>query len=434
MIGTSRFILMRNEKNSLKWGTCGDRVSRILDSRRNPKAMRSSGIRIIGLLLSLVSAAFASSYTFTTLDVPGATPGISLALGINNSGQVVGYYYDSSGYHGFLYSGGAFTPINDPAAPNSTVAIGINKTGQIVGYINYGPGSDGYLDSGGGFTLVDYPAGGYNTANGINDLGQIVGAYHDGSGAHGFLYSGGTFTTLDYPGANVTFPIGINNSGQIVGYYENGPGSHGFLYQSGTYTTIDVPGTSGNGIQGINNAGVMVGSYSDGTGTHGYVYNGAAFTTFDAPLANGFTIAWGINDGGEISGYYNDAGGQHGFLAVPAPLYNVCLLYDSTKAVHSGATIPIKLQLCDNAGNDVSSSAITVHAINITLVSSSISGPVQGSGNSNPDNDFRFDATLGPTGGYIFNLKTTGLTTGTYNLNFKAGSDTTVYAAPFQVK
>ena len=50
------------------------------------------------------------------------------------------------------------------------------------------------------------------------------------------------------------------------------------------------------------------------------------------------------------------------------------------------------------------------------------------------DNNFRFDPTLGSTGGYIFNLKTTGLTTGTYNLNFTVTGDSFGYAAQFQVK
>jgi hypothetical protein len=114
--------------------------------------------------------------------------------------------------------------------------------------------------------------------------------------------------------------------------------------------------------------------------------------------------------------------------------YSICLLYDPTKAVHSGATIPIKLQLCDGSGNDLSSSTITVHAISVTQISTSASGTVENAGNSNPDSDFRFDATLGSTGGYIFNLKTTGLSTGTYSVNFTVTGDSFVYAANFEVK
>ncbi|HZT40533.1 MAG TPA: hypothetical protein VFA07_00005, partial [Chthonomonadaceae bacterium] len=59
---------------------------------------------------------------------------------------------------------------------------------------------------------------------------------------------------------------------------------------------------------------------------------------------------------------------------------------------------------------------------------------LESAGDANPDNDFRFDCTLGMAGGYIFNLKTTGLGTGTYNLNFTAGSDPTTHSVQFQVK
>lgn len=122
------------------------------------------------------------------------------------------------------------------------------------------------------------------------------------------------------------------------------------------------------------------------------------------------------------------------FRASSTPHYSVCLLYDSTKAVHSGSTLPVKLELCDGSGNDLSSSTVIVHAVGITQISTSISGPVQDSGNANPDNDFRFDSTLGTIGGYIFNLNTNGFMTGTYNLNFMVTGDSFVYSAPVQVK
>lgn len=115
-------------------------------------------------------------------------------------------------------------------------------------------------------------------------------------------------------------------------------------------------------------------------------------------------------------------------------LYNTCLLYESTKAVHSGASLPIKLQLCDGNGHNLSSSGIAITAVSTTQVSNSISRPVQSSGNANLDGKFRFDATLGTTGGYIFHLSTKGLPTGTYRLNFTVTGDSFLYSVPFQVK
>jgi YVTN family beta-propeller protein len=128
--------------------------------------------------------------------------------------------------------------------------------------------------------------------------------------------------------------------------------------------------------------------------------------------------------------------GAFGVAAPPtaSPRYGTCLLYDPTRAARSGSTLPIKLQLCDAQGLNLSAAGIALHATGITLVSTSISGPVNDAGNANPDNNFRFDAGLGGTGGYIFNLKTTGLSTGSYNLNFTVNGDTYAYQVPFQVK
>jgi len=61
-----------------------------------------------------------------------------LPLGINDQGQIVGYYTDASGAaHGFLYSNGQFTTLDDPNAGTGnfqgTLASRINNAGQIIG-------------------------------------------------------------------------------------------------------------------------------------------------------------------------------------------------------------------------------------------------------------------------------------------------------------
>jgi hypothetical protein len=114
--------------------------------------------------------------------------------------------------------------------------------------------------------------------------------------------------------------------------------------------------------------------------------------------------------------------------------YGVCLLYDPTRSVQSGSTIPLKIQLCDANNADVSSSSIVVHGLSLAQASTNASEVLQASGNANPDNDFRFDSTLGPAGGYIFNLSTKGLTTGSYLLTFAAGADALPHALSFQVR
>lgn len=136
-----------------------------------------------------------SDGTFTTIGNPLGT--LNIARGINNEGQIVGYYVDSSGVqHGFLDSSGTYTTLSDPLAATlpsgqgGTVALGINNKGQIVGYYVDGNGADhGFLHSGGTYTTIDDPLGSSTELFGINDSGEIVGAYLvAGTGVwHGFL-------------------------------------------------------------------------------------------------------------------------------------------------------------------------------------------------------------------------------------------------------
>ena len=73
-----------------------------------------------------------AQYTFSSVDVPGAKQ--TYALGMNDAGQIVGYYNFSVGSpsHAFLLSDCQYTTIDVPGA-TSTQAYGINNAGQIVG-------------------------------------------------------------------------------------------------------------------------------------------------------------------------------------------------------------------------------------------------------------------------------------------------------------
>lgn len=98
--------------------------------------------RLCPLRPLLQCASLRGSHALTPINVPGALdpdsgPGLpeflsTYAFGINNRGQIVGWYPNTHGSSGFLYSGGSFTPINDPEASLYTTALGINDRGQIV--------------------------------------------------------------------------------------------------------------------------------------------------------------------------------------------------------------------------------------------------------------------------------------------------------------
>jgi len=263
-----------------------------------------------------------SGYTFTSIDVPGASS--TVAAGINDSGEISGQVIGNSGLEqGFLRDNqGNYTFF-------AFGAVGINDLGQTVGS-EVGATSeipDGYIrDASGSFTVFDVPGASNTSAAGINDLGQVVGFYNRG-GAYeaGFLRdSGGGITTIDVPGAYWTSALGINNSGQIVGEYGNAIGYYGyygFLLSGGVYTTINFPGAAITSLVGINNSGQSAGYYLDASGQrHGFLLSGGTYTTVDVPFTGATgTVAYGINDAGQIVGVYYDANGHnHGFLASPA--------------------------------------------------------------------------------------------------------------------
>jgi microsomal dipeptidase-like Zn-dependent dipeptidase len=120
-------------------------------------------------------------------------------------------------------------------------------------------------------------------------------------------------------------------------------------------------------------------------------------------------------------------------VVVPHP-YNIsfaiCAQYDQTAAHRAGATVPIKIRLCDASGANVSAESIVVTATGVIQLSTSAPGPLNDSGNANPDNAFRFVSS----GEYLFNLKTTGLATGTYALTFTATGDPNPHQVQFQIR
>jgi uncharacterized membrane protein len=145
--------------------------------------------------------------------------------GINNLNQVVGTYDGGGvgGTHGFLYVNGAVSQIDVPGAL-ATGATGINDRGQIVGsFIDSSGLRNGFLDTDGAFTTIAVPGASSTEVLGINDRGDVVGFYVANSGTHGFLERDSLFTTLDVPGAFNTELHGINDSGQIVGTFIPNP-------------------------------------------------------------------------------------------------------------------------------------------------------------------------------------------------------------------
>jgi hypothetical protein len=110
--------------------------------------------------------------------------------------------------------------------------------------------------------------------------------------------------------------------------------------------------------------------------------------------------------------------------------YAICALYNTAQPANSGSTIPVKLQICDAEGNNISTSSIAVNVVSITGLDEATYAAVS-SGKANPDGLFRYDASLG---GYIFNLSTKDVPAGSYLLNFQVAGDPTVHSLQLILK
>jgi len=264
---------------------------------------------VIAFLLFTLIAVAAITFKFSPVKIPGAQ--ISYAYGVNNSGVIVGQYFDTKSMgHGFKLHSGTWTKI-DPSGSTETICYGINSTGAIVGeYVDQSNSGHGFLYENGTFTKIG--EGSQSAAGGINDQGDIVGDYLDSNGKqHAFLWDGQKYTQLDVPNAQGTGAVGINNQGVIalVAFYSHPP-DLSLLYQQGKFTQVKVPGATQTYLGGINNFGDLALTWDDAKGIHGAIRYAGVFYKFD--YTPNYTNVYGLNDYHIIVG---DTFGKTGFKA-----------------------------------------------------------------------------------------------------------------------
>jgi probable HAF family extracellular repeat protein len=163
-----------------------------------------------------------SSGTYTTIDGPGAQFGTFLT-GINDSGQIALTYFTGSANSAYRWTPSCtgYASQSLRIGSNSTDAGGINNKGQIAGYYqtpNYGGllwNSDGTYST----FLEPNDTSGSTQALGVNDNGEVVGSWFSPGGEAGYVDQSGVFTQINVPGSIYTYVTGVNNSGEITGWY-----------------------------------------------------------------------------------------------------------------------------------------------------------------------------------------------------------------------
>src|SRR5207244_2764252 len=238
----------------------------------------------------------------TTIDPPNST--FTIAQAINPVGQIVGYYLDGSGIHGFLRQpSGAITSFNvsRDGFQLGTFATAINPAGQITGYYDtlfftthsflrqpdgtitlFFVNSDSTASTALGSAPLSFFTGDGDAPVGINQAGQIAGVWGNARYRSFLRQRDGTVTTfgvIPEMGIESTQAQAINSTCQIAGYYLGADSTyHGFLRQpDGSITTFDAPGAGtgsnqGTFAQAINPAGKITGYYIAADNTyHGFV-------------------------------------------------------------------------------------------------------------------------------------------------------------------
>jgi hypothetical protein len=243
---------------------------------------------------------------------------------------------------------------------------------------------------------------------------------------HNGMAADANFATVTVPAGTMAMHPGGFGENAIVRWTAPAAGIYSV---AATFTGRDYVGPTSTDVAVLRNGAELWSDEVDG-----YLVS-RSYSSNSVVMAGGDTLDFTVGFGAD-GNYLFDSTGFAAQIALvgPAPGYSVCPLYDQTKAVQGGSTVPIKLELCDAAGVDVSSQSIVVTALGLTQVSTSASGSIASSGNANPDDNFRYDSTLGTSGGYIFNLSTKGLSTGTYRLSFTAEGDPSVHSVMFEVR
>jgi predicted membrane protein len=296
-------------------------------------------LAVIGMVLILASQCLGQGHTFVEFDPPGSVS--TVAIAINSSGQIAGYYEDSaSTVHGFLRdTSGSITTFDVPGAATGngtgTGTQALNDAGEIVGYYNPSAApteNEGFTrDASGNFTVVQ--VAGYTTTQvfSVNNGGQIAGCTTQtdycssdaSSGTVGFVTNlSGDAVTFSPSGADAVIPLSINKGGSVAGFYSATDGSHGFVRgPGGGITEFDPPNTFSEPGAGaypfaINDSGLVVGYYWDNAIPYqirGFSRTArGVITAFDAPGTTPDTYPTSVNAAGTIVGWFVVPGAQYG--------------------------------------------------------------------------------------------------------------------------
>src|SRR5258706_7954287 len=285
-------------------------------------------LRSVGLMCAIAcfaSAAIAQTrYQITR--IPVASGANSAALGLNDTGEVVGYTLQGDDYQAFLfsYADKSMTEIGSFGG-KLNAACAINSAGQVTGYSQDENGNLlAFVFSRNApiASLGTLDGGSTSEAFGINNRGEVVGDAQSGNQNHRpVLFSNNSVQDLGLGGSNepdaLETAYAINDAGQIVGRHSAGNNAfHAFLFANGNTTDFGTLGGANGEALAINKKGQVVGDSDTADGAaHAFVMDRSQLKDLGTlPGYENASYARGINDSGNIVGERHSADQKRAFL------------------------------------------------------------------------------------------------------------------------
>jgi probable HAF family extracellular repeat protein len=294
---------------------------------KTPRQASRLLVILISFALMCAMACFASPVIAQTryqiVRIP--TSANSVALGLNDKGEVVGYSFQGDDYQAFLfsYADRSMSEIGSLGG-KLNAACAINAAGQVTGYSQEGNGNllafifsrNTPIES-----LGALEGGSTSEAFGINNRGEVVGDGQGGDKSHRpVLFSNNSVQDLGLANSNdpdaLETAYAINDSGQIVGRRGVGNNAfHAFLYSNGNITDFSTLGGANGEALAINKHGHFVGDSDTADGaTHAFVFDGSLKDLGTLPGYENASYARGINNFGEIVGESDSADQKRAFV------------------------------------------------------------------------------------------------------------------------
>jgi len=276
---------------------------------------------------TLWSAAAMAAYTDP---VPFNRPGYASTQpwDINESGTIVG----TSDGEGFVFEGGVFSSLVHPDATAGTTVTGVTDDGTLVGSYWISDGADvweqhGYIYSGGTFTPFDVPSATSTSIRHVSSDGRyLTGVGSDEADSYGFAYDRQAMVLTTFGGGAEfsTIAQGVNTLGQVTGSFFRDNSAGGFESVSFVFdltTGVRTEYTEINGLQrprfrDINDSGVITGF----VGNQAFVGTPGNWHVFSAATGGSSMLGYGLNEAGVLVGsYQNPDSTTSGWISSPVP-------------------------------------------------------------------------------------------------------------------